>query len=88
MNHFPLLSGDAMSSWGNTGWTQYSEASPNAADEDLNLNFLFDSLDPGASVSFTWVYILRVEDLLTAMGQVCVCVCVCLSGAWSVLVST
>jgi hypothetical protein len=33
------------------------------------LNFWFDFLDPGASVSFSFVYILQVDDLLTAMGQ-------------------
>ncbi len=48
----------------------YDQANPNPKDEAINLNFLFDFLDPGASVSFSFVYILNVEDLLTAMGQV------------------
>ncbi len=39
-------------------------------DEGINLNFLFPTLDPGASVQFTWVYILRTSDLLTAMNQI------------------
>jgi hypothetical protein len=69
VNHYGFQVEDASNSW-----TQFNETSPNKADEAINLSFFFDFLDPGASVSFTWVYILRVEDLITAMGQVCRCI--------------
>ena len=73
VSHFGFTNNDATAGWTNTEWTAYSETAPRSADEGINLNFWFDLLDPGASVSFTWVYILRVEDLMTAMGQVRVC---------------
>ena len=38
------------------------------SDEAVNLNFRFEKLDPGASVTFTWAYILRTADLVTAMA--------------------
>ncbi len=70
MSHFGFTNNDATESWDDTLWINYNETNPRNADEGINLNFWFDLLDPGASVSFTWVYILRTEDLMTAMGQV------------------
>ena len=76
VSHFEFINNDATLGWEDESWVHYSEAAPREADEGINLNFWFDLLDPGASVSFTWVYILRAEDLVTAMGQVRVCACV------------
>lgn len=73
VSHFGFTNNNATEGWTNTAWTAYDEANPNPKDEAINLNFLFDFLDPGASVSFSFVYILNVADLLTAMGQVCEC---------------
>ena len=70
VSHFGFFNNDPWLGWGDTLWTGYNESFPRPADEAINLNFFFDFLDPGASVSFTWVYILRTEDLLTAMNQV------------------
>jgi hypothetical protein len=69
VSHYGFTNNDASEGWLNTNWTAFTEAEPHSADEAINLNFRFDSLDAGASVSFTWAYILRLEDLVSAMDE-------------------
>ena len=68
--HFGLNTANATDVFLNTNWTGYSAASPKVADEAINLDFLFPVLDVGASVTFSFVYILQAESLQTAMGNV------------------
>jgi hypothetical protein len=67
VSHYGFQNNNATTGWLNTAWTDYSETNPRLWDEGINLNFLFPLLDPGAAVSFTWVYVLRMSDLLPAM---------------------
>ena len=70
VSHFGFTNNNATEGWTNRAWTAYDENNPSMKDEAINLNFFFDFLDPGASVSFSFVYILQIDDLLTAIGEV------------------
>ena len=68
VSHYGFANNDASVGWSDGNWTAYNESNPLCADEAINLNYLFDVLDAGASVTFTWAYILNMGDLLTAMN--------------------
>ena len=70
VSHYGFVNNDATEGWLNSNWTAFDEAYPMSADEAINLNYLFPVLDAGASVSFTWAYILNLDDLATAMDIV------------------
>ena len=70
VSHFGALNIDANAAWTNTIWTAYNATSPRYADEGMNLVYRFAQLDAGATVKFTWAYIMSVSDLVTAMGVV------------------
>jgi hypothetical protein len=55
VSHYGFTNTDANAAWTDTQWTAFSSSNPEVADKAINLNFRFDSLDAGASVSFTWV---------------------------------
>ena len=69
VSHYGFTNNNATKGWSDTAWLGYSESSPRNADEGINLNFLFDVVESGGSVTFSWVYILRTSDLVTAMGD-------------------
>ena len=70
VSHFGALNIDANAAWTNTIWTAYNATSPRYADEGMNLVYRFAQLDAGATVKFTWAYIMTVSDLVTAMSVV------------------
>ena len=70
VSHYGFVNNDATEGWLNSNWTAFDETNPLSADEAINLNYLFPVLDAGASVSFTWAYILNLDDLATAMDIV------------------
>jgi hypothetical protein len=72
VSHYGFVNDDANEGWLSSNWTSFNETEPHSGDEAINLNFRFDSLDAGAAVSFTWVYILRRDDLVTALEAVSV----------------
>ena len=54
----------------NTAWHGYSESSPRSADAGINLGFNFPELDVGASVTFSFAYVLDEADLDKAMSSI------------------
>ena len=70
VSHFGFFNNDAMEGWTDTEWVDYNETNPDTNDQAINLNYLFPQLDPGASLKFTWAYILNLDDLATAMTVV------------------
>ncbi len=70
VSHYGVNSNNATDTYLNASWTGYSMGSPRTADEAINLNFWFPVLDYGASVTFSFVNILQVDMLQTAMGNV------------------
>ena len=70
VSHFGFFNNDAMEGWTDTEWVDYNETTPDTNDQAINLNYLFPQLDPGASLKFTWAYILNLGDLATAMAVV------------------
>jgi hypothetical protein len=37
------------------------------APQAINMVFTFDVLEPGASVTFTWAYILNLDDIVSTL---------------------
>mgnify|MGYP006087829613 FL=1 len=73
VNHFGFQNNDADAVIGNspnTLWHAYSQSSPRSADEGINLAFRFDELEAGASVSFSFAYVLSEADLEAAMASI------------------
>ena len=70
VSHYGTNNNDATLAWNNATWTAYNATSPRSADEGMNLVYRFAQLDAGATVKFTWAYIMTVNDLVTAMGLV------------------
>ena len=70
VSHYGFVNNDATEGWLNSNWTAFDETNPLSADEAINLNYLFPVLDAGASVSFTWAYILNLDDSATVTGAV------------------
>jgi hypothetical protein len=74
VNHFGFQNNDpdTVSKQGvaNTAWHGYSESSPRSADAGINLGFNFPELDAGASVTFSFAYVLDEADLDKAMGSI------------------
>ncbi len=70
VSHFGTNNNNATDAYLNAAWTAYSMDSPKTADEAINLNYWFPVLDYGASVTFSFVNILQVDMLQTAMGNV------------------
>jgi hypothetical protein len=74
VNHFGFQNNDpdTVSKQGvaNTAWHGYSESSPRSADAGINLGFNFPELDSGASVTFSFAYVLDEADLDKAMGSI------------------
>ena len=66
VNHFGFNNNDPAAAWNENGWKSFSEASPRTRDEAVNLMFKFPPIDPGATVSFNWVYVLDENDLQKA----------------------
>ena len=61
VNHFGFQNNDADAVIGNspnTLWHSYSQSNPRSRDEGINLAFRFDELEAGASVSFSFAYVL------------------------------
>lgn len=56
--------------WADTSWTSYSSAAPNYMDEGLSLVTQFPTLDPGASITFTWTYALATTEYDKALGAI------------------
>eukprot|EP00947_MAST-08B_sp_MAST-8B-sp1_P003254 g3254.t1 len=66
-NNYPATS------WNNGAsatYLGYSEASPSYRDQAVDLVFKFDEIAAGASESFTYAYILSIDDLDDAMESV------------------
>ena len=66
-NHFGFNNNDPEAAWSNSEWKSYSRSSKRRADQGINLVFRFPRIDPGASISFTWVYVLDESDLQKAI---------------------
>ena len=70
VSHYGFQNDDSGAGWTNTLWTGYSQASPRNADEAVNMVMRFPTLDAGASVTFTWAYVLNQADLLPALNSI------------------
>ena len=70
VTHYGFQNNDAEAGFTNTAWKSYTEASPRSADEGINVVFKFDKLDPGASTTFSWAYVLNEADLIKAMRSI------------------
>ena len=70
VSYFGSVDNDAMVAWRDTTWIPSSEALPDYDDAALTLDYLFPQLDAGASVTFTWSYILTVDTLNTALSTI------------------
>ncbi len=74
--HFGFMNNYAEDGWTNTEWTGFNMTTPRFKDEGINLNFRFASVDPGASVTFTWLYALAQDAVDTALATISRCVTV------------
>ena len=70
VTHYGFQNNDAGTGWTNTAYKSYSESSPRSADEGINIVFKFDTIDPGASTTFSWAYVLNEGDLIRAMKNI------------------
>lgn len=50
-------------------WTSYDPVSPRTADENMFLSMRFPTLDVGASVTFSWAYMLSGDGVSTAFNS-------------------
>jgi hypothetical protein len=70
VTHFGFQNNDANVGWTERTWSAYSQFNKKTADEGINMVVRFNTLDPGASVSFTWAYILSALDLVSALTAI------------------
>lgn len=70
VSHFGFTNDVVADAWDRTDWHGFSEASPRAADEGLNLVVKVPRIDPGASATFAWAYVMNQDDLILAMRSI------------------
>ncbi len=70
VSHYGFKNDDSSTAWTNTAWLSSSSASPRSLDEGINMVLRFPTLDPGASITFSWAYILNQADLLPALNSI------------------
>ena len=70
VSHYGFQNDDSTTGWWDTLWTGYSQYSPRYADEGINMVMRFPTLDAGASVTFSWAYVLNQADLLPALNSI------------------
>ena len=63
VNHFGSINNNASTAWVEESWKEYYQNSPQYVDTAFNLILRFPQLEAGASVTFTWFYLLRANDI-------------------------